>query len=264
MSFTPTKPSGATIRGPSRQLWNKARWGEIIHDPSAGFGFFDDFLFLPEGKYEVTNATAGTFNLIDGDGGIVEADTASSTDTQGVNVQLGGDEAGTTDASEMFLPEAGTEIVFEARFKVHDFGTDGAGMALFFGLSENDTNILGTAVTNANDSDNHIGFEAIGTNVVTAVGEKATARGTVASVATLVDSDVTADSWINLGMRVIGVTKAEIWVNDARNASTIATANIPIVEMSPSLCLHVDGGATDVLLRMDWWYCIKKNRIDTN
>lgn len=240
-----------TNRGPSRELWNLSRYAEILADPGAGFAFFDDFLDLATGKYTATQATAGTFALTDADGGVVIADSNSATDTQGINVQLGGT------AGEIVKCEADSEVIFEARIKVHDFGTAGAGQQLFLGLSETDTTIIASS---ANSSDNHIGFEAIATDSVTGVGEKATARGTVASLVTLVDSDVTAGSWVKLGFRVVGVTRIEFYVNGTKNATTLATANIPIVEMRPSLVVQSDGASTDVLVHMDWWYCIKKFR----
>lgn len=245
-------------RGLSRNLWNLARLNEIQSDPSLGYYFFDDFLWLPEGKYTGTQATAGTFNLIAGDGGIVEADSNSTTDTQGIQAQLGGDAAGTSAGIAMVTCEARTEVRFECRVKLHDFGAAGAGIQFFVGLSEVDTTLIATS---ANSSANHIGFEGIATNTLIGVGEKAGARGTVSGLVTVVDSDVTADSWVNLGFLVDGLDSISFFVNGVKNATTLAAANIPIVGMTPSIVCQSDGATTDPLVRMDWWAFSKSLRI---
>lgn len=246
--FLPRPPVSGD-RGLSRGLWNLARLNTIAQDPSAGFFFFDDFLDLPTGKYTATQATAGTFALIDGDGGIVEADSASATDTQGINVQ---------GVAEWLLPEADTEIWGEARMTVHDFGTDGAGIQFFFGISEEDTTVIATS---ANSSANHIGFEAIATSALDFVSEKAGTRGTIADVDTLIDSDVTTGSWHKLGFHVIGLDAIEVWIDGVKWGTEAATANIPIVEMTPTLVVQTDGASTDPLVRMDWWAFAKSFRI---
>lgn len=246
------RPHVSGGRGFSRSLWNLSRLAEISMDPDAGFFFCDDFLDLPTGRYTATQATAGTFALTDADGGVVIADSNSTTDTQGINVQLGGT------AGEMILPEADTEIWFEARVKVHDFGTAGAGIQFFLGLSETDTTIIASS---ANSSANHIGFEAIATDSVTGVSEKATTRGTVSSLTTLIDSDVTADSWVKLGFHVKGVDTLTFYVDGTANGTTIATTNIPAVELRPSIVVQTDGASTDPLAHMDWWAVAKSFRI---
>lgn len=245
-----SKPHVAGDRGLSHELWNLARLRELQVDPAAGFFFFDDFLDLPTGKYTATQATAGTFALIDGDGGIVEADSASTTDTQGITVQ---------GVAEWILPEAKSEIWAETRLKIHDFGTDGGDLQFFWGLAVEDGTLIATS---ANSTDNHVGFEGIATNVLDFVSEKATARGTIADVATVVDSDVTANSWIKLGFHIIGLDAIEVWVNGVKYGTEIATANIPIVEMTPSLVVQVDGaGDGDPLAHIDWWAFAKSHRI---
>jgi len=248
-----------TPRGRSNGLWNNPAhpcpWNRI-RDEGIGISFFDDFHTLDTTDlYVVTQlGGAGTFALIDDAIGIADADAASSTVDQGVQVQRAG--GGTT--GEWLKPAAGKHIWFEGRLSVGDIGTDTAP-EFFFGISVIDTTTIdGTPI---NTSANHIGFETVdGAEELKVYGEKAGARSTCAAVAstvyphTLIDFDTTpTTAWVKLGFYVKGVTAVYFFVNGIHmSAEDLATANIPIVEMVPTLVCQ-SFGTVDPIVHLDWW-----------
>ena len=235
--FPQYRKTGDTSRGPSPGVWYKCPLVQL----QLGLGgvlFHDDFANgLPDGKYTATQATAGTFALGDGDGGVALADCNSTTATQGINVQLGGA------AGELFKPAAGRKLWFEARFKFADVAT---GPEFFLGLHEIDTTII---VASALTGGNMIGFSSItDDNVLLFTAEKATAAATKACT-TAVDG-----TFLKLGFFVDGVTSIQQYLNGALLAGEHVSANIPIVEMVPSLVCQ-SGGTTDPIVHLDWWMC---------
>jgi hypothetical protein len=228
--------SDADGRGPSSLLWNGLP-EDIRYDMNRGTFFCDDFLKDPTSDYTITQATAGTFVLdatdTDITGGIALADCNSTTVTQGINIQ----------GAAAFLPTAGTTLVFEARIKAADIAT---GPEFFLGLSELDTTIIGTSAVS---SANYIAWTSVTDDEITLfAGEKAGAMDTNTGH-TLVE-----DTWVKLGFKVTGVTKAEQYINGAKQATTtdLATANIPVVSLAPSLVCQSDG-TTDSIVHIDWW-----------
>ena len=241
------KPAGQERnRGFSREMWLNCPREEIRIDRSVGYYFEDDFSDLPTGRYTVTQATNGTFALDDADGGVALADCASSTNGQGVTVQLGG-------AGGAFLtPAAGKKIWFEARLKIVDAATP---PEFFIGLSEIDTTLISTG---ANSSANHIGFENVAVSGValTTVSEKAGARNANAGESTFTD-----DAWTKLGFYVNGVTNITFYQNGVALASKNVAANIPVVGLTPSLVCQ-SNGTTDPVVHLDWWEVYVEDRDD--
>ena len=246
MSFTPlVSYQGANSgRGLSPALW--AKQPRDFQDLSVGFGITDDFLtFDDENKWVLTQATAGTAALdVAAKGGVLLLDSASSTNNQGVQGQLGG-----AAGASSFIPSATSKIYYEARIKAADIGS--TTCQVFAGLAIVDTSVFASA---ANSTANHIGYEAINSTAVGIHSEKAGTRSSTASAHTLVD-----DTYVKLGFVVDGLTSVTPFVNGV--AKTAITTNIPIVALTPSFVCH-SSGTTDPILHVDWVSVYQEEQID--
>lgn len=215
-------------------LWGDCPLVNAILDPSIGVLLDEQFQsYDPEatnGDWVLTQATAGTGAVSAVDPGTLVLDSASSTDTQGVQVQR---------VKSLVIPKAGRTIWMSWECKI----ADTPDFCQFFGgISEVDTTIIATSL---NSSENHIGFETVTEDgVLILAGEKATARGTVAAVHTLVD-----DTWVKLGFKVVGVTSIQAYVNDVAVGDPLATANVPTVAMYPSFVCQ-SAGTNDPILHV--------------
>jgi len=246
MAFTPlVSYQGANSgRGLSPGLW--AKQPRDFQDLNVGFGIQDDFLtFDDENKWVLTQATAGTAALdVAAKGGVLLLDSASSTNNQGVQVQLGG-----AAGASSFIPSATSKIYYEARIKAADIGS--TTCQVFAGLAIVDTSVFASA---ANSTANHIGYEAINSTAVGIHSEKAGTRSSTASAHTLVD-----DTYVKLGFVVDGLTSVTPFVNGV--AKTAITTNIPIVALTPSFVCH-SSGTTDPILHVDWVSVYQEEQID--
>jgi len=246
MSFTPlVSYQGANSgRGLSPALW--AKQPRDFQDLSVGFGITDDFLtFDDENKWVLTQATAGTVALdVAAKGGVLLLDSNSTTNNQGVQVQLGG-----AAGASSFIPSATSKIYYEARIKAADIGS--TTCQVFAGLAIVDTSVFASA---ANSTANHIGYEAINSTAVGIHSEKAGTRSSTASAHTLVD-----DTYVKLGFVVDGLTSVTPFVNGV--AKTAITTNIPIVALTPSFVCH-SSGTTDPILHVDWVSVYQEEQID--
>ncbi len=247
MTIVKFSDSDGEGRGRSNNLWHGCPRLEIKDDFVRGVLIEDDFTedLLAE-RYLTTQAgSSGTFALDDAIGGVALLDCASSTVTQGANVQTAG-------ATGSFItPKADSVIWFETRLKVVDVAS--AGPEFFVGLSEYDTSIIAGS---ANTSANHIGFGSITDNMILlGNSENASAAHTGVTTNTLVDG-----TWVKLGFKVTGIDKVEWYVDGAKIATTginVATANIPIVGMKPSFVCQSDGTA-DPITHIDWYSCAQE------
>ena len=246
MSFTPlVSYQGANSgRGLSPGLW--AKQPRDFQDLNVGFGITDDFLtFDDENKWVLTQATAGTVALdVAAKGGVLLLDSNSTTNNQGVQVQLGG-----AAGASSFIPSATSKIYYEARIKAADIGS--TTCQVFAGLAIVDTSVFASA---ANSTANHIGYEAINSTAVGIHSEKAGTRSSTASAHTLVD-----DTYVKLGFVVDGLTSVTPFVNGV--AKTAITTNIPIVALTPSFVCH-SSGTTDPILHVDWVSVYQEEQID--
>lgn len=233
-------------RGFSHRLWKDCPLHQLlVGDPGVGWAFFDDFIREATGLYTETQATAGAFALTDAAGGVAEADSGSTTQHQGITVQKPG---------ELFIPQSGSKIWMEARFKVDVVSTP---PQVFIGLSEEDTTLIASG---ANSSTNHIGFESIADAGVDVkfVTEKAGSRGALDDITAL-----EADTYIKLGFRVTETGKIEVYINGEKYATLFEDSDdIPIVEMTPSLVCQTDG-TTQPKLYIDWW-CFAQELLPTS
>ena len=242
----PQRGSDNLLRGLSPNIWSQAPLVQINSGAiDEGFGIIDDFLtFDDENKWVLTQASAGTAALdVAAKGGVLLLDSASSTNNQGVQIQLGG-----AAGASSFIANANSKIYYEARVKIADIGSTTCQM--FAGLAIVDTSLFASA---ANSTANHIGFEAINTTAMGIHSEKAGSRSSTAAVHTVVD-----DTYVKLGFVVDGLTKITPYVNGV--AKDAITTNIPIVAMTPSFVCH-SSGTTDPIVHIDWVACFQAEQI---
>ena len=221
---------------------------ELLCNPQIGFIFFEDFLRMQGDETATTNldgwtltqASTGAVNLSDdAKGGVLELDSNSTTEAYGAQIQY-------TEGTLPFLPAANKDIWYECRIKIEDTYDK---CELFAGLSAVDTSIIaGSDMTSAN----HIGFECHTDNGVVLFGaEKAGTEATPLSACTLVE-----DTYVRLGFHVHGVTSIDYFVDGVKQSSTILTANIPIVGLTPSFVCQ-SGGTNDPIMHIDWFKCVQ-------
>jgi len=257
----PQRGSSNLLRGLSPNIWSQSPLTQLsVGGLDEGFGIIDDFLsFQPlaesggaadgsdlanTGKWVLTKATAGTAALdAAAKGGVLLLDSASTTNNEGAQIQLGG-QAG----ASSFIPNANAKIYYEARVKIADIGSTTCQM--FAGLAIVDTSVFASA---ANSTANHIGFEAINTTAMGFHSEKAGDRASTAAVHTVVD-----DGYVKLGFVVDGLTKITPYVNGV--AKDAITTYIPIVAMTPSFVCH-SSGTTDPIVHIDWVACYQAEQI---
>ena len=246
--FTRPQLKAASLRrGLSPTLWNQAPLAQVsIGGLDQGFGFIDDFLAFDDAsaRWLLTQASAGTVAMdVAAQGGVLLMDSNSTTNNQGVQIQMGG-----AIAASSFIASAASKIYYEARVKIADIGSTTCQM--FAGLAEVDASVFASA---ANSTANHIGFEAINTTAMGIHSEKATSRSSTAAVHTVVDDD-----YVKLGFVVDGLTKITPIVNGV--AQTAITSDIPILGMTPTFVCH-SSGTTDPILHVDWVACYQEENI---
>ena len=208
----------------------------IPYDPADMYVEFDDFYrFDADDDWTATAATAGTADVIDGAGGILEIDSGSATQGQGMNVQR---------KVEAFLPAAGKDIYFEARWKV----TDTIGeIQMFVGLSILDTTIM---ASNVISSANYIGLlcEGDGQGDVTLSTESGGSQTKEADVFRMVE-----DTYFTAGFVVAGTSSVQALHNGVPVGDEITT-NIPTTELASSFVCVTDG-SDDPIISLDWYIC---------
>ena len=246
--FTRPQLKAASLRrGLSPTLWNQAPLAQVsIGGLDQGFGFIDDFLAFDDAsaRWLLTQASAGTVAMdVAAQGGVLLMDSNSTTNNQGVQIQMGG-----AIAASSFIASAASKIYYEARVKIADIGSTTCQM--FAGLAEVDASVFASA---ANSTANHIGFEAINTTAMGIHSQKATSRSSTAAVHTVVDDD-----YVKLGFVVDGLTKITPFVNGV--AQTAITSDIPILGMTPTFVCH-SSGTTDPILHVDWVACYQEENI---
>ncbi|MFA5381898.1 MAG: hypothetical protein WC356_01945 [Candidatus Micrarchaeia archaeon] len=195
---------------------------------------YDDFNSQPP-SLTLTQAVTGSWSLDDdAENGVLLLDSGSTTEAQGINAQK---------SLATFLPKAERNLWFETRVKVS--GIDNLNAELFIGLAEIDgTVIAASAVSTAN----HIGFSSVTDNgVLLANAEKASTGATATGVT------IKNDTWVTLGFKVSGLNYITFFVNGVQ-VSSLPTANIPIVVLSPTFVCQ-SGGTDQPVLHIDYWVC---------
>ena len=117
MPFIPNySASPDTSRGPAPNLW-RYDWLAYKADPSRGFGYEDEFMDLPTGKYVLiaeNGGSGGAFSLSGNvNGGAALLDTNETAGDDGYSVQVSNG-AGSPSGHSPFTLSAGRELVFEA------------------------------------------------------------------------------------------------------------------------------------------------------
>ena len=227
-------------------LWGGIHRQDLCVLPEKGHMIIDHFAnFTASTPWIFNTATTGAALGGTETGGTLHLDSQSTTANQGAQLQYD---------HTSFLPAStdGHLIVFEASLRIVDLVT---AAQVFVGLSEINSAIFSGG---ANQTANHVGFE-MSTTSQTAnpgrlqfVGEKASARATAANVHTLVE-----DTYVKLGFRIEEAKKVHCYVNRQRVGSTILTANIPIVALTPSFACLSNGGA-DPIMKIDWVQCAQR------
>jgi hypothetical protein len=223
-------------------VWATCPLNAAMHDPGVAHVIFEDFNnndAATMAGYTVTQASTGTFALTDEVGGVALADCNSGTQHQGVNVQKLG---------ECFKPAADKDIWFEGRFKVEDTATTAQ---IFFGLADIDGTLLPSGALDANAD--YVGLTVLTTlaGVAELSACKATAQSQVTGIKTLVDG-----VYVKFGFKINGVTSIEYWIDDIKGSSTLLTANIPIVDLTPTFVCQTDS-TTDPILHIDYFKCVQ-------
>lgn len=218
--------------------------GDVVPPVLDKYVEFDDFhAFDADDDFVVTNATAGTADVIDGAGGLLQLDAASTTADQGVQVQR---------KIETFLPAAGKDILFECRLKV----TDTIDKAqIFAGLSVLDTSMFASGVPSMSD---YIGFVCDATDQAASGGglylELNSTAGSEEKSSSIVKTLV-EDTYVRLGFHLSSNTGVTPYV-DGVAGTRIAITDCPATALAVSFaCLSE--GTNDPIMTLDWYYAIQ-------
>lgn len=219
----------------SQTLWQNAPLQTVRENPGKGLCFEDDFMAnyadLTDGGYVVSQATSGTFASGTEEGGVAVADPGAATATQGPNIQVDG---------AQFLPAAGKKIYCEARIKASAITS---GINFFLGLAEVDTTVI---ATNAISTANHVGFSSVTADGILLFNSEKAGAGDTGACHTLV-----AGEYVKLGFLIDGVDSIKQFVNGVETGTAKVTANIPIVNLVPTLVVQAKG--TQNTVTIDFW-----------
>jgi hypothetical protein len=199
--------------------------------------------FDADDDFVATNATAGTADVIDAAGGVLELDANSGTADQGIQIQH---------KTETFLPAADKPILFECRCKVTDTI---AGVQFFAGLSVLDTTVFAAGL---NSSTDHVGIEADAVTQAATSGrvdlvvEDGGTRASESTVHTLVE-----DTYVILGFFIDGITNVTPLINGVAGTKVSTAATWTPTEMAATFCCLEEGGSVDPIVSLDWYYCVQ-------
>lgn len=232
--------------GLSEQLWRGIDLRDMLVRPNYGTAEFDHFTspsVTLTGRSTLTQATTGTFAMLDENLGVARAASASTTNNQGLtSVQM---QQASTGARHS-VPSSG-RVCFEARVRTTGSGTPGK---LFVGLAPWNTAILSSGALTT--STQYIGFNMLGTLTLTCTSRKSSSTtANTASLGAMVDS-----TWIKLGILIENASKASVWVNGVR-LDTLTT-NVHDGFCIPTFAC-VSAGTTSPTLDIDWYALAVQN-----
>lgn len=213
-------------------LWKSCPLWEYVHDPSIGVYLDERFVSYnaaaTTGDYILTQATAGSAAISTTSPGTLSIDSGSTTATQGANVQR---------AKAAFVPAAGKHIW--AEFNVSYTGVGALNVETAVGLFELDTTVIAASAVSTS---NGIGWTSVTDDGVLLFDtEKATASATQAA------TTIVSGTKVRLGFYVDGVTSITQYINGVATGTAVATANIPIVALYPTLVVQSGGSDQPVL-----------------
>ncbi len=236
-------------------VWADCPLLAIASDPSLAYTFFEDFVNF----YAITDAdpptsagwtwtqganTNGGVSIIAGAGGLLELDSESTTQHEGMHGQV--------DVAHFKLA-ANKDLWFEARVRV----TDTFDKCEFFcGIATLDTTLM------KNDGDLDTGSDFVGFGVeTTKLGvtsfyeckDTAELSDSMGTVGTLPEDD-----WIRLGFHINGTTGIHAFIDGDEVALTnVVASGIPTTDaLSPVFVCQTDG-TNDPLLAIDWVRCVQ-------
>jgi len=233
-------------------VWADCPLLAIEADPSLGYIVFEDFTQFPL----ITDAdaptlsgwtctqggnTKGLLRLLTGTTGILEVDSESTTQHEGLHIQQ---------AIAHFKCAAGKDIWYETRLKVLETY---ATVQLWAGLSKID----GTLIKNDGDLDttsDYIGF-GMETGAAGAIKFYECVGG-----AELSDSVVTCaeNTYIRLGFHIDGITGVHCFVNGAEVAlTTVVYTGLPVDDALTLGFTCQTEGTEDPMLHVDWVRCVQ-------
>jgi hypothetical protein len=254
--------SADTSVGPSRNLWQKCPWDQIIRDPNIGYAFWDDFLNFGTHvsdqdvqQYSSYIDTGVTIKQLATEvGGVIEV-AGNDADNDEGSISTGGNSGvmGKVTAS------SGKPLWFEARVKKASIADN--ALAFFIGMSEEG---LAAADTLANDtgevaSKDFIGFQTLHAEGETILGIYRKAgqnKGTVTgATATLV-----ADTYIKVGFYFDGFSTLTYYINGlpVGTVTDISAATFPNDEELALLWATKVGAAAESKAQIDWWRFAQK------
>ena len=210
-------------------MWDDCEFG-VTYD-SKYSTYFDDFhtFDTDQTEWTLTQTNAGSTVLSDEANGalLITTDTA---DNDSEEYQLLG---------ESFLPAAGRNIWFEARYNV----SHASDLDYLIGLSATDTAMI-------DNNANAIFFS--GTDDTAAIDFKVTGSSILSSATGL--KTTVAATYYKVGFKVIGTSAVEYYVDDVF-AGTIKT-NIPTTEMRISFAVQAGSNAARAL-EIDYIKCVQ-------
>jgi len=234
--------SSASGYGPSPAIWGGSQWADVMNDPAAGFGYFNDYLgeidVTTADGYVITQVTSGAIaGVTDEDGGVLLVDSAGNASADdGVNVQL---------TNCTFKPAAGRTIRFEARCKFVDAGDD----QYFIGLCAPGTTAI-IASGALEDTADKCGFYRHAGSTADKISS-ITAR-TSADDATADVGDIVDDTYVKLGFVINGLTSVQFYVNGVLVETGSTAANIPNAVMCLSYVAQCEQTSADAEMSVDW------------
>ncbi len=237
--------------------WRSGVWADcplqaIKSNPQVGYDFFEDFLdFTP-----ITDAnpptlanwtctqggnTLGKLLLTTGLGGILQVDSESTTQHEGLHLQQ-------TIAN--YKCAANKDIWFEAKVRAVDTYDK---IQMFVGLAKIDGTLI------KNDGDLDTGSDFVGFGIETTLAG-VTSFYECKDAAELSDTAVTIEenTWIRLGFKVTGTTGIQAFVNGAEVALTnVVASGIPTSDPLVISFVCQTDATNDPLLDVDWVRCVQ-------
>ena len=221
------------------KMWADCPWLAAMADPSIAHYWFEDFNACPDADYQaaftIANHESGTFALTDGAGGLMELDTGSPSDGQGLR-----------QVQRIGLPialAANKDLWWDCRFKAKDNEGDSE---FAIGLSKTNNAILNTDNGTPEDAILFYNYAADDTKLGVH-----TAKG--ASKETTADSGkVITDGWHTVGIKAKGISKLEFWFDDEIIKTHEDSDDIPVVALRFSLAF-LQKGAARAKMDIDYW-----------
>ena len=257
--------------GLSSALWRDVNESAVANNPGNGYaklfsgadlGIFTTLSSTTTNEWvnntEVNNGTVTVINGVTGaTGPVLELDTASVTDLDGVNVQF---------LRMGVTPEDGYDIYFEARVAQTDIGgsTVSSSAEMFAGLASSSTTVMTGTIPQAAD---WMGFYtplADGT-LIFGVDEGTAPSITASSVHTLVDLDQAnatvasrnPEAWVKLGCVLRGTANGgEYYVNGVAGTQSVTWTSGPDAVVYPTF-VSQSNATTDPIVYLHWFKVAK-------